>query len=435
MAATNLMDSSQLAYNLKTTVEAYDKISSRSPKWDATARSSLIAYSQFRSWTNANVPTAEQIGTLRSNATVLAALKCDDALIRYLQLRIAFAMTYSADQMAAAFEELAPAMQKSAYPDIRKFYATQWAYDYRAQAGPKKPEQAATLKMAAGYLSKALDDPTLPAIERDQACAQLMAGLWWPDASRWECYQIIERSLTNRWNGTSTALLAKGRAYLTYAWQARGTGYANTVSDDGWKLMRERLQIAAEALEAAWKINPTDPAICLEMMRVELGESKGRDRLETWFQRGMKLAPASYDICYQKLEYLRPRWYGSMKEMVSFGRECTLNTNYSGTVRLMLADAHYEAVRELRDAAAQVEYWKRPSVWADIRLTFEQFFKLYPEEDGYRHNYARYAVWCEQWQSFLDQTKLFTSTNYAYFQGEAKFKAMVNYANEQVKKH
>ena len=32
--------------------------------------------------------------------------------------------------------------------------------------------------------------------------------------------------------------------YVNYAWQARGNGYANTVTDEGWQLFRDRIHQA-----------------------------------------------------------------------------------------------------------------------------------------------------------------------------------------------
>jgi len=119
--------------------------------------------------------------------------------------------------------------------------------------------------------------------------------------------------------------------------------------------------------------------------------------------------------------------------MIDFGRECTANTNWSGGVRLMLADAHYEASREIQDKEERAAYWKQPNVWKDVTFAYEQFFKLYPQEVGYRYNYAMYASRCGQWQEFLTQVKLFPSTNYAYFGGMDRFNEMVRYAQEHVK--
>src|SRR5262249_52980489 len=53
---------------------------------------------------------------------------------------------------------------------------------------------------------------------------------------------------------SSVALTFKGKYHITWAWEARGGGWANTVTQDGWKLMRERLAVAQEALEKAWAL-------------------------------------------------------------------------------------------------------------------------------------------------------------------------------------
>jgi hypothetical protein len=211
---------------------------------------------------------------------------------------------------------------------------------------------------------------------------------------------------------------------------ARGSGYANSVSENGWQLLQERLQIAADSLEAAWAANPKDPSICLEMMRVELGQGKGTDRLETWFKRGMKLNPSSYNIWYAKLEYLRPRWYGTVPEMIQFGWESMTNSDWANSVRLGLANAHYEASREMPDSGKMSAYLQRADVWSDIRTNFEYFFRLYPEEVGYRHNYARFAERAGDSAEFLRQVKIFPSTNFEYFGGIDRFNKMLEYAKE-----
>jgi tetratricopeptide (TPR) repeat protein len=423
------MDPARLPYQLKTTVEAYDKVGQKNPKWDAEAKICLTAFAHIRSWTN-DIPNA-LIQGLQTNLLHLAALKCGDPLIHYLYIRFIYSNSHSSDECATAYREVATDLREQGYPDIRTFYATVWVWRAGA-ASMKQQDIDSTLERAASYLAKALEDPSLGLWEVDETCDALMTACWWVLPTRWNCYRPLELPLTNRWKGSSPALLTKGRAYLSYAWQARGTGYANTVTESGWKMMAERLSVAAEALESAWRLSPTDERICLEMMRVELGQGKGYEQLERWFQRGMKLNPASYDLCYAKLEYLRPRWYGSMQEMIDFGRECTMNTNWMSSVRLMLADAHYEAAREILDNDKRNVYWSQRNVWSDIEFTFTRFFKLYPKAVGYRNNYARYAARCGQWQEFLNQVEIFSFTNYAFFGGEGEFNSLLNVAKENV---
>ena len=430
LGATNSFDAVQLSYNLKTTVEAYEKVGAKSPRWDADAKQCLKAFAQLRSASKIDESRQE----LQRILPKLAAAKCDDPMIRYLHLRFVFSQNHSQQENAVAYAEVANALQKSAYPDIRKFYATYWSAAVLKTGSVATPATAKLLEQAAGYLTKALDDRSMPTREATESCDLIMSFPWWTQPVRWSCYQILEPALTNRWKGTALQHLTKGCAYLSYAWVARGTGYANTVNDESWKVMGARLKTAAEELEQAWQLDPKNPQICLEMMRVELGRGDEQNRLDTWFERGMKLDPASYDLCYAKLEYLRPRWYGSIEEMIDFGRACTGNTNFAGPARLMLADAHLEASREIHDDEKRAVYWKQPNVWQDIQKAFIQFFWLYPQEVGYRHNYARYAVLCDQWQEFKDQVKLFPSTNYAYFGGIDKFKATVEHADEEIKK-
>ena len=143
-------------------------------------------------------------------------------------------------------------------------------------------------------------------------------------------------------------------------------------------------------------------------------------------RRIMIFAIRSWNICVRVGMAALMRWFSLAGN--------TLNTNYTGSVRLLLADAHYEASRELQDESSRSAYWQRTNVWSDIQLAFSQFFKLYPDKAGYRHNYARYAAWCGQWQEFENQVKLFPSTNYSYFGGVDRFNQMVTYAAQQTKK-
>ena len=152
-------------------------------------------------------------------------------------------------------------------------------------------------------------------------------------------YRAIEPQLFHNWPDAETSWLLKGEGNIDLAWQARGGGYANTVNDEGWKLFKKYLAIADEALGRAWNIDPKDPRIAVKMMWVELGQGTGRDRMELWFRRAMELDPNDYDACSAKCLYLEPKWYGSIDEMLAFGRACVTNKLWGGRVPLMLVDA------------------------------------------------------------------------------------------------
>lgn len=429
-ASTNLPAPVLLNYNLRTTVEAYEKVGHKDPKWDAEARKCLKAFANIRSSTN---QLEEEVRALHKGLSALTEAKCDDPLIRYLYLKYVFVDSHPATDNGPAYWEVATALQKSDYPAIRKFYAVMRARSALQESEPRSADIATMLNKADSFLAAALDDESMPETEADQACELLTSAAWWAYQTHWDLYQKLEPVLSKRWQQSSFAHLTKGRAYISYAWAARGNGWASTVSKENWKLMSERLEVADKAFSQAWKLDSHDPRICSEMVRLELGQGKGRDRMELWFQRGMKLNPGNYNLCFEKLNYLRPRWFGSHEEMIKFGRECATNTDWSGLVPMMLADTHYEVFKELsRDE--QAGYWKRPEVWADIQLSFDRLFKVSPKENSHRQNYSYYAYWAEKWQVFADQTKLFPETNYTYFGGVEQYNLMVKTADEHLKK-
>jgi hypothetical protein len=129
----------------------------------------------------------------------------------------------------------------------------------------------------------------------------------------------LEPILFAKWPEASFVWLLQGEANIKMAWQARGTGYANRVTDEGWKGLEQHLKIADKALNKAWKLNPKDVRIPLAMLTVELGQGEGRDRMELWFNRAMELNPLCYDAAYAKLYYLEPKWHGSVEDMLIFG--------------------------------------------------------------------------------------------------------------------
>src|SRR5438552_6813211 len=74
--------------------------------------------------------------------------------------------------------------------------------------------------------------------------------------------------------------------------------------------------------------------------RIGPGQRPGADGIVV--RAGYEVGPVNYDLGYDKIEYLRPRWYGSIEKMIQFGRECGTNTNWRGRVPLWRADAYSE---------------------------------------------------------------------------------------------
>jgi hypothetical protein len=215
------------------------------------------------------------------------------------------------------------------------------------------------------------------------------------------------------------------------AWKARGTGGSDTVTEEGWKGFKDHLAVAEQALTEGWKVDPTSSRIATEMLSVELGQGKGRERMELWFERAMKTDHKNYDACTRKLNYLQPKWYGSVKAMREFGWQCATNRAYQGSANLMLVDVHRAIAMESGEAG----YYRIPVVWEDLHAAFENFFERNPDAEEYHYNYAWYAEACGHPEVVAEQLAFLKEPiNYRYFGGKEAFEEMKRRALAAAKK-
>jgi hypothetical protein len=375
---------------------------------------------------------------ISSNCIAAVDAGCDDPMIHYLYVRFSMDQTNSAQVFTGAFCQTAKDMQKSTYPPVRKFYAAaraldQILYTYGTNTA-NQPIWEEITPLISPSVEVALNDKTMPAREAYEIANKALYMMRGDTNQYQQTYHRVEKSLLENWPDDYTTWLLKGTAYIDMAWHARGSGWAYTVSDQGWEHFSERLATAEEALEHAWKLYPKDPEIAHQMMTVMLGQGGGRDRMELWFDRAMVLDPNDYDACSRKLYYLEPKWYGSREAMLDFGRECVQNTNWAGQVPLVLVDAHWNFRRGYVDKSEQTNYWKQPDVWPDIKAAFERYFEVNPDATRWYHNYAWYAYQCEQWNAFNELIPKLGPINYDFFGGKAEFDKMVQLAKEHTDK-
>lgn len=421
----------RLTWNLKTLVEAYQQAGHTSPKWDEPAKRALTEFARTRSQCTESNEAGGQI--IATNCSTAVDAGCDDPMIRYLYIRYCMNQTNSAKAFGDAFCKVAQDINQSSYPSIRKFYASLRAVQQLYYTFGTNADRQTIGSVGGGIkndLVSAIQDKTMPLDEVYDACSE---GIEIYRGTQ-NLYEEIEKPLFDRWPDRSKIWLLKGEAYIKKAWNARGGGYAYTVSDKGWEHFNERLATAEEALEHAWKLNPKDPEIAHQMMTVMLGQGGGRDRMELWFDRAMVLDPNDYDACSRKLYYLEPKWYGSREAMLDFGRECVQNTNWAGRVPLVLVDAHWNFCRGYIDKSEQTDYWKQPDVWADIKSAYDRFFQLNPNAVGYYEYYAWYAYQAGQWDILNELIPKLGPETYYRFGGKNEFDKIVQLAKEHANK-
>lgn len=120
--------------------------------------------------------------------------------------------------------------------------------------------------------------------------------------------------------------MAEATYWQMYAWDARGRGYARTVSEEGWQLFKERNIKARDALERV----PRDQIKCgaWYALRIRVGRHTGEPTSKLWtvFEEGTKRFPRYHSIYFSAAEMLLPKWGGSFEEFERFARRSAEQT-------------------------------------------------------------------------------------------------------------
>ena len=179
----------------------------------------------------------------------------------------------------------------------------------------------------------------------------------------------------------------EGYYFKEEAWKARGTNWANQVSQQGWQGFGQDLLFARQHLVESWKENPHDPAAAALMITVCMGENEEKETMRTWFDRSVA-ADFDYLPAYSKMRWgLRPRWLGNYAEMNAFGQECAATGRYDTCVpdeRVAVAE---DIAEDSQDHGAQFE---DPLIASRVLDVIDTYFAQ-PKPDiavKYSHTFA-----------------------------------------------
>ena len=185
-----------------------------------------------------------------------------------------------------------------------------------------------------------------------------------------------------------TAMLA---TLTSYAWKARGSGWANTVTDEGWRLFNERLERAAHLMTEAEALPQTCPTLYKEELKIALGQSWKHDRMNKAFNKCVKLFPDYMSIYISKYIFLMPRWGGAEGEAEEFLDE-SANKRGKGPegdkfyARLLWNMGNYFDTKTFTDTTIS---------WPRAKAGFEALMKEYPDSLSVLTEYAKVAEYAD----------------------------------------
>ena len=126
----------------------------------------------------------------------------------------------------------------------------------------------------------------------------------------WQLHDTIHQEWIAAYPDSITARVAYADFFVDYAWHARGSGYANTVSRDGWKLFEERLAKARDILAAARTLPMKDAVWWSVSLRVALGQNWSQDDYDVLMKEAKDYSPVFWGYDIARTYSLLPRWHG-----------------------------------------------------------------------------------------------------------------------------
>jgi hypothetical protein len=118
----------------------------------------------------------------------------------------------------------------------------------------------------------------------------------------------------NRWKAqfpdSITPRVAIAETWINYATEARGVGYANTVSRENQKLFSERVAKAEKELFEAKDLAEKCPSWYLAVLAVANLQSWSLSEFDAIYQEAISFEPNYYYFYRIKAMYLLPRWHG-----------------------------------------------------------------------------------------------------------------------------
>lgn len=193
--------------------------------------------------------------------------------------------------------------------------------------------------------------------------------------------------------------------WTLYGWEARGTGYADTISPDGYKLFQQRLRNAERVLLEAKSYAAESPLWYSAMLHVLRGlENPTADPVQV-FEEGIRRFPSYYPIYFEMTTSLLPWWSGNwdvIDQLAAIAVKQTSkeqgNSLYARIYWNLNGLIHGRPLSLFKDTKAK---------WPMMKLGFQDLVRLTPNSLWNRVNYLAFACVAGDRETFLQVRKTF----------------------------
>lgn len=142
-----------------------------------------------------------------------------------------------------------------------------------------------------------------------------------PSGKDWMAQIATEKKWIAANPDSAAARIALAETYLNSGWAVRGSGYSDTVSDSGWKYLKESTEMAKAALLDAAKLKEKCPYWYESMQHVALAQGWEKRQARELLDQAAAFEPGFYHYYREYANFVLPKWYGGEGEQPAFADE------------------------------------------------------------------------------------------------------------------
>ena len=249
-----------------------------------------------------NLPSPQALGD-----KLAAQPGCNDPLV----LTVAAANAIELHEKVRRLERAVAGIDHSGYQAYPKFYAEVLL----ASELGSPPERIHSLDQGAlRDFKQAFTDGSFRPGDEEEMAEILVNG--WAHSSFGRNGAAVCQTVRQAKGYAWLTLVLDGERGIAEAWKPRGTGWADSVTSQGWKDYASYLAKGRTALTQTWKLQPGRPLAPARMITVAMGDTSAEE-MRTWFERAVE-AQTDYSQAWSNMRWgLRPRWHGSHEAMLA----------------------------------------------------------------------------------------------------------------------
>lgn len=180
--------------------------------------------------------------------------------------------------------------------------------------------------------------------------------------------------------------IAYSNLLINHGWYYRGNKYANEVSSEAWVGFNKYIEKARNVLEKNKLIASQDPEWYATMLIVAKAQGWSRQDFDGLFAEAIKSEPNYYATYFNALEYLFPKWHGSIDKIDQFVHQA-VNTTKSTEGVSMYARMYWVASQ---GAYTRDIFTSTRANWTEMKAGFDDIILRYPDAWNL-NNYAYFA--------------------------------------------